>query len=136
MVRDDRDGAEHGNKDRIGMAWNKDWLDLKDGSYYFSGHYTSGAGFSPTDQYISADWGVGWAFKEWQHPSLGYYSDWGYGNASVISSSYHATNTVFKAGYAHTGIGNTGGSITFGPLTINFNGADDFEWAFTLSILT
>jgi hypothetical protein len=129
-------GFNNGNRDRIATAWGSNYLALKTSSYYFTGHYTSGATVSATDQYVNANAGVGWGFREFQHPCCSYYSDWGYGNSSVVETSYHNVSTNFVGGYAHTGIGNSGGSITFAFATINFNGNDDFEWQFSLHITT
>src|SRR5690606_7514599 len=131
-------GGNNGNRDRIGIAWGGD-LALKTGSYYMTGKYTNGAGITPFDQFVDAEDGVGWSFREWYSPNTPLrhiYANWGRGYASIVESRFQNRLTNVVAGYAHTGLSTTGGSISFGPASISFNGTDDFEWKFSVQITT
>ena len=131
-------GGNNGNRDRIGVAWGGN-LALKTGSYHMTGAYTNGSSITPFDQFVDAEDGVGWSFREWYSPNppLSHiYANWGRGYASIVESKFQNRLTNVVAGYAHTGLSTTGGSISFGPASISFSGTDDFEWKFSVQITT
>lgn len=130
--------SNNGNKDRIAISW-ANGLALKTGSYSMTGVYTNGVNISAIDQYVDANEGVGWSFREWYSPNppqSHIHANWGRGYASIVEATFQNKMTNVVAGYAHTGFGNSGGSISFGPASISFNGTDDFEWRLSVTVTT